>query len=133
MEKMYPIVMREHPKWFESSKKFYISETLSEFDLIQRVIRSGMNLFDIFGFVNAPATNWQTRGLNYLFLLNIDRQSIGFQDSAKPGDIDIIIVPVRGELALLDSTSALEVKIVRIPVSKRHKDATTSGYAQAKG
>ena len=67
-----------------------------------------------------------------LVALNVPRQVLGLEPYRKPGDVDLLIVPVRNGV-LVDRTIAIEAKVVRPTISKPSRNANSMGRQQTLG
>lgn len=55
------------------------------------------------------------------------------RDVAKPGDIDLLVVPYEGDELVLDHTMAVEIKVIRATFLKQGKSPNSLGMSQAAG
>lgn len=67
-----------------------------------------------------------------LVVLNVPRQVLGLARDRKPGDVDLLIVPVNDDV-LVDRTIAIEAKVVRPTISKPSRNVNTMGRQQTLG
>lgn len=72
-------------------------------------------------------------GQDILLAKEVLRSELGLDVDQKPGDIDLLIIPIAGDSPLLHKTVAIEVKVVRPTVSKPSKNASSMGVTQTKG
>ena len=107
--------------------------SLSEQELIRKIITEPKGLFHFFNFVIEPALGLSREGWDYQLFCGVEREVLGLPKGEKPGDIDILIIPCRNHVPHPDLMAAIEVKVLRLPVAKRHKDTASSGVKQAKG
>lgn len=72
-------------------------------------------------------------GQDILLAKEVLRSELGLDVDQKPGDIDLLIIPIVGDSPLLHKTVAIEAKVVRPTVSKPSKNASSMGVTQTKG
>lgn len=63
----------------------------------------------------------------------LDRQQLNLKTGVKPGDIDILIIPWKGNRYLYTHSCAIEVKVVRPTLENPGRNANSYGVSQAKG
>ena len=106
---------------------------IREADLIPRILEELSNYYHFFGFVIDPALEWPRQGWNYQILTCIPRAMLELSEHGKPGDIDVLILPIKDGNIYPLLAMAIEVKFIKVPLHKRWKDANSSGVEQAKG
>ena len=65
--------------------------------------------------------------------IEIKREKLGLAAGQRPGDIDLLVVPLQGDRPSAKKAIAIEVKIVRPTLRKPGKNADTTGSDQARG
>lgn len=65
--------------------------------------------------------------------INVDRMRLGLDPNSKPGDIDILAIPVWNDIPEFNKTIAIEVKISRPTIAKPSKSPSSLGATQARG
>ncbi len=65
--------------------------------------------------------------------MNVPRTALGLDASNKPGDIDYLIIPFKGEQFIYDRTIAVEVKVVRPSLKKPSRNTNSMGRSQVLG
>jgi len=106
---------------------------LGEMEVVPRIFQELKNYYEIFGFVIDPCLGWPRKGWHYQILCNLPRHYLGLSPLHKPGDIDVLIVPLKDGSYYPELAMAIEVKFIKIPLAKRRKDANSSGFSQAQG
>jgi hypothetical protein len=71
--------------------------------------------------------------IGYYVAKNIIRTEMGFDNSSKPGDFDIIVIPFSPTYIYFERSATYEVKIVRPSRSKPSKNANSLGITQLNG
>ncbi len=69
----------------------------------------------------------------FLLGFEVDRSEIGLKTNRKPGDIDILIIPVREGKIYVSRACAIEVKVVRPTRRKPSKSPNSFGIKQVNG
>lgn len=67
-----------------------------------------------------------------LVAINVPREDLGFPSGRKPGDIDLLIVPLRGS-PMPDRTIEIEAKVVRPTIAMPSRNVNSMGRQQALG
>src|SRR6267142_6435588 len=108
--------------------------TRSEVEVLRRIVASRQLLANMsyFALETAFPDPENAYGQNIFVGLGLSRTDLGLDPYRKPGDIDVLVVPVRGSELLTDRTIALETKIVRPTIGKPSRNVSTFGVTQTK-
>lgn len=108
---------------------------LPEPDLIAHVIDNWPRLCELLDFVVTPAIGEPgERGeWDYIFACNVPREYFGLLPGHKPGDIDILVLPVRDGNVVAECAAAIEVKRLALKGPNWTKNVDRYGIKQATG
>src|SRR5688500_12634751 len=89
--------------------------TRSEIEVLRRITASRTVLANTiyFGLETAFPDPEHPYGQDILVAVGVPRTDLGLDPSQKPGDIDLLVVPVRRSEVLEDRIIAIETKILR--------------------
>jgi len=113
----------------------WASWTSDEREVLLRIAASKTTLANTVDFMLSTAFPYPERefGQDLLVAINVDRALLGLDPKKKPGDIDLLMVPLEESNPNVDRAMALEAKIVRPSVRKPDRNAGSMGVTQAKG
>jgi hypothetical protein len=108
--------------------------TESETEVLTRVRNSRQILANLIGFMLEAAFPHPEHqfGQDILVAINVPRQRLGLSAGGRPGDIDLLVVPVSDE-PLVERVIAIEAKIVRPTMENPSRNANAMGRSQALG
>ncbi len=112
-----------------------LTET-SEQELIKHILYHYDGLYWFFNFVVEPALGPpgpDRKAWDYRIYCNVERRDLGLEPDGKPGDVDVLIVPVRNGVLAVQNCMAVEVKRLYLRAAKRSRDTNSSGAEQAAG
>lgn len=106
---------------------------LSERGLILRLLDERTQFWNAFRFALVEADLDPQHEKKFECHLSVLRSELGLKIGQKPGDIDILIVPLVGEERLVAHCAAIEVKKLPIPIHNRGRSPSSFGRSQAIG
>jgi hypothetical protein len=101
--------------------------------LVRALIEKIGRTYDAFGFVFDALPIDERQGWQYLFITEVQRKWIGLDPRLQPGDIDVLIVPSKDGVWLLDKIAAIEVKRLPLRTGKLGRNVDRYGVTQATG
>lgn len=109
-----------------------ITASLHELKIIEQIIFAGK--YSVIDFLHYPIMiGNRHRPDGFIFSVGLERKCLGFDDGPKPGDYDLIIIPMKNNNVLVDYTGVLEVKICRPTLENKSRDTNKSGKDQILG
>ena len=107
----------------------------SEKEFLYKLLTDKRSLIHAIDFALEAAFPYPKRCLSYdiLVSLNIERAKIGLLPNRRPGDVDILILPIQAEEILYDYAIAIEAKIFRPTLKNPGKNVNKFGLSQALG
>jgi hypothetical protein len=106
---------------------------MSEPEIVREIFEQLDNYGWFFNFMIAPSRAGIPKPREHFGLTCMPREAFGLPPHRQPGDIDILFVPILEDRIFAEAASAIEVKVLKLPAHKRHKDTARSGRAQALG
>ena len=106
---------------------------MSESEVVREIFEQLDNFGWFFHFTIRPSRDGIPKPREHFGLTCMPREAFGLSPHQQPGDIDILFVPTIEDSIFAEAASAIEVKVLKLPAHKRHKDTTRSGQAQALG
>ncbi|MBC2664248.1 hypothetical protein H7F51_01810 [Novosphingobium flavum] len=103
--------------------------------LIAHVIDNWPGLYELLDFVVTPAIGDPSeRGKwDFFFACNVPREYFGLRPGCQPGDIDVLVVPVRDGKLVAERAAAVEVKRLALKGPNWTKSVDRYGIRQATG
>lgn len=103
--------------------------------LIAHVIDTWPRLYELLDFVVTPAIgDFRTRGeWDFFFAANIPREMLGLKTGRQPGDVDILVVPLKDGRPVGEAAGAVEVKRLALKGPNWTKNVDRYGLRQAEG
>jgi hypothetical protein len=105
----------------------------TEKDLVTWLFDDPFIMIGALRYVIDAAVGFHTKGWTFETWLHLDRKELGLNPDRKPGDIDILLVPVLGADRFAERAIAIEVKKAVISRSKRGKSPNSFGLEQCMG
>jgi hypothetical protein len=106
---------------------------LPEPALVRVLLEKIGRTYDAFGFVFDAISVAERQGWQYLFVTEVQRDWIGLDPRLQPGDIDVLIVPSKDGVWLLDKIAAVEVKRLPLRTGRLGRNVDRYGVTQATG
>jgi hypothetical protein len=110
-----------------------ITPKLQELEIL-RMIFATNNPYSLFDFLMFPIlTNNPHRPDGFYFSIGLERTYLGYSNTEKPGDFDLLIIPLEHDRPLIDYIGVVEVKICRPTLTNFAREANSSGRTQVLG
>lgn len=106
---------------------------LPEKELIVWLIEEGRSFWNAFDFVLEASTEHLRYERKLECYLAVSRPELGLEAGRKPGDIDVLLIPVVNGQRLTADCIAVEVKKLPIPTGNRGRSPSSYGRAQVIG
>ena len=108
---------------------------LNEPDLISHLCADIQLLANLTGFAIDTAFPYPEQPYSHSSLLatNLPRSKLGLNPQERPGDIDILLLPLKNGALVREKIVAIEVKVIRQTQDKPSKNANSLGATQAYG
>ncbi|MFM0035106.1 hypothetical protein [Paraburkholderia strydomiana] len=106
----------------------------SEREVLRRIVSDVQHLANTIHFALDSAFPYPEHafGQDVLVGMNVERELVGLSPGKKPGDVDLLVIPVR-EVPLFTHAIAIEAKIVRPTIANPSRNANSMGREQALG
>lgn len=107
----------------------------SEAEVLERIVSSRQTFANTVHFALASAfpIPEHAYGQDVLVALNAPRSELGLSAEGKPGDIDLLMVPIGAQGPMAHRSIAIEAKIVRPTLDNPSRNVNTMGRTQALG
>src|SRR5215212_3882865 len=107
---------------------------LDEHGIINLLVVDTLCAFRCLDFMLASSNTRHAHREDGFFLsLEVKREELQLEANKIPGDIDLLMIPWKGNQNLCDVAMAVEVKIVRPTVANPSRNANSFGTRQVKG
>lgn len=119
------------------AKRDLIHQFNTEEELIHQIVGSSNDTFNGLLFENLirkpfPFEDFR-KTTKFKVAINVLRSNFGFNNNKKPGDFDILILPMTSQNQLYERLCAVEVKVARPTRFKPNKSSNSMGSHQVKG
>lgn len=105
---------------------------MPERKLVRTILRHA-HLYQFFDFAVSEALGSHRQGWEYIFVTETRREWLGLESGRQPGDVDVLIYPVRDRKVHLDKVAAIEVKRLALRHGKLGRNVDRYGITQANG
>lgn len=110
-----------------------ITQKTEELDILWQLFLRKQFHFLLDFFIYPIITGNKDADNDFIYGIGVERSVLNFVDGTKPGDFDLIIIPLKDKKPLINYVGVLEAKVSRPRLNKLSKHPNFSGKEQISG